>query len=132
MDEPKTVTTTSGHVFFTHPDVTKLLEGPKDAIPPPAGKEREERHMSRSEAITILMRLSTERTRTEEEVTALQMGALRLMMRSFQRQRNWARRRRLAAENAPSAAEVPSAPHEPEQPGEFRLESETVKRQEAN
>lgn len=73
--------------------------------------------MSRSEAITILMRLSTERTRTEEEVTALQMGALRLMTRSFQRQRNWARRRRLAAENAPGAEEVPevpSAPHEPE------------------
>lgn len=117
MDEPKIETTTDGHVFFTHPDVTKLLEGPKDAMPPPAGKEREERHMSRSEAITILMRLSTERTRTEEEVTALQMGALRLMTRSFQRQRNWARRRRLATENAPGAEEVPevpSAPHEPE------------------
>lgn len=101
--------------FFTHPEVLKIL---KETIPPPSGKEQ---HMSRIEAISILMRMSAGRDRTVEEVTALQMGALRLLTRSFQRQRNWARRREVAANaadapNEPSA-ETPSAenaPHEPE------------------
>lgn len=88
-----------------------------EQIDPAVGSGKEQ-HMSRSEAITILMRLAAGRTRTVEEVTALQMGALRLLTRSFQRQRNWARRREVA-ENAASepTAETPSAetvPHEPE------------------
>ena len=98
--------------FFTHPEVLKIL---KETISPPSWKEQ---HMSRSEAITILMRLAAGRTRTVEEVTALQMGALRLLTRSFQRQRNWARRREVAANAASEpTAETPSAetvPHEPE------------------
>lgn len=117
MSEPTTEVADGGQVFFTSPEVVKLLEHKKEAVPPPAEKKREE-HMSRSEAITILMRLAAGRTRTVEEVTALQMGALRLLTRSFQRQRNWARRREVTA-NTPSepTAEAPSAetaPHEPE------------------
>ena len=114
MSEPTTEVADGGQVFFTSPEVVKLLEHKKEAVPPPAEKKREE-HMSRSEAITILMRLAAGRTRTVEEVTALQMGALRLLTRSFQRQRNWARRREVAA-NEPTA-ETPSvenAPHEQE------------------
>lgn len=117
MSEPTTEIADGGQVFFTSPEVVKLLEHKKEAVPPPAEKKREG-HMSRSEAITILMRLAAGRTRTVDEVTALQMGALRLLTRSFQRQRNWARRREVAA-NTPSepTAEAPSAenaPHEPE------------------
>lgn len=120
MSEPTTEIADGGQVFFTSPEVVKLLEHKKEAVPPPAEKKREE-HMSRSEAITVLMRLAAGRTRTVEEVTALQMGALRLLTRSFQRQRNWARRREVAANaaDAPNEppAETPSAetaPHEPE------------------
>ena len=119
MSEPTTEIADGGQVFFTSPEVVKLLEHKKEATPP-AEKKREE-HMSRSEAITILMRLAAGRTRTVEEVTALQMGALRLLTRSFQRQRNWARRREVEANaaDAPNepTAETPSAenaPHEQE------------------
>ena len=106
--------------FFTHPEVLKIL---KETIPPPSGKEQ---HMSRIEAISILMRLSTGRDRTVEEVTALQMGAVRLMNRNFQRQRNWARRREAAKASVSDAAPAPGAeapsadtpsPYEPEGEG---------------
>ena len=52
-----------------------------------------ERHLTNGEAIAILARLAGERTRTVDEVTALEMGARRMLCRAFQKQRNWARRR---------------------------------------
>lgn len=53
----------------------------------------EDRHLSNGEAIAILARLAAERKRTVDEVTALEMGARRMLCRAFQKQRNWARRR---------------------------------------
>ena len=52
-----------------------------------------ERHLSNGEAIAILARLAAERTRTVDEVTALEMGANRMLKKYMQKQRNWARRR---------------------------------------
>ena len=52
--------------------------------------------MSRLEAVAILMRLARSRSRTEDEVVALEMGARRMFCRHFQSQRNWARRRAAA------------------------------------
>ena len=54
---------------------------------------RGERHMSKVEAAAILGRMAAASWVTVDEVTALEMGARRLMNRHFQRQRNWARRR---------------------------------------
>ena len=51
------------------------------------------RHMSNPEAAFILMGMVFARRNSVEDVTALQMGANRLMTRHFQKQRNWARRR---------------------------------------
>lgn len=53
----------------------------------------DERHMSRVEAVAILMDLATRRSMDVEQVTALQMGAGLMMAKHFQRHRNWARRR---------------------------------------
>ena len=53
----------------------------------------EDRHLSNGEAIAILARLAAERKRTVDEVTALEMGARRMLCRAFQKQRNLARRR---------------------------------------
>ena len=55
-------------------------------------KPRGERHMSNVEAAAILGRMAAASWVTVDEVTALEMGARRLMNRHFQRQRNWARR----------------------------------------
>lgn len=52
-----------------------------------------EHHLSNGEAIAILARIAAERTRTVEEVTALEMGANRMLKKYMQKQRNWARRR---------------------------------------
>jgi len=52
-----------------------------------------ERHLSNGEAIAILARLAAERMRTVDEVTALEMGANRMLKKYMQKQRNWARRR---------------------------------------
>jgi hypothetical protein len=49
--------------------------------------------LSNGEAIAILARIAAERTRTVEEVTALEMGANRMLKKYMQKQRNWARRR---------------------------------------
>ena len=57
-----------------------------------------ERHMSRVEAVAILMALAKERSMGVEQVTALQMGAGLMMAKHFQRHRNWARRRARASE----------------------------------
>ena len=56
-------------------------------------KPRCESHMSKVEAAAILGRMAAASWVTVDEVTALEMGARRLMNRHFQRQRNWARRR---------------------------------------
>ena len=61
-------------------------------------KPRGERHLSNGEAIAILARLAAERKRTVDEVTALEMGARRMLCRAFQKQRNWARRRERSPE----------------------------------
>ena len=68
----------------TH-DLPPGFDGVEPGIP--------ERHISKGEAIAILARLAAERTRTVDEVTALEMGARLLLCRAFQKQRNWARRR---------------------------------------
>ena len=52
-----------------------------------------EHHLSNGEAIPIRARLAAERTRTVEDVTALEMGANRILKKYMQKQRNWARRR---------------------------------------
>ena len=70
-----------------------------------------ERHINKGEAIAILARIAGERKRTVDEVTALEMGARRLLCRAFQKQKNWARRRgRQQAYN--SKAAEPLSPEE--------------------
>ena len=56
-------------------------------------KLRGERHMSNIEAAAILGRMAAASWVTVDEVTALEMGARRMLCRAFQKQRNWARRR---------------------------------------
>ena len=61
-------------------------------------KSRGERHMSNIEAAAILGRMAACSWVTVDEVTALWMGARRMMNRHFQRQRNWARRQERSME----------------------------------
>ena len=61
-------------------------------------KLRGERHMSNIEAAAILGRMAAASWVTVDEVTALEMGARRLMTRHFQRQRNCACRRERSPE----------------------------------
>ena len=61
-------------------------------------KPRCESHMSKVEAAASLGRMAAASWVTGDEVTALEMGARRLMNRHFQRQRNWARRRERSME----------------------------------
>lgn len=61
--------------------------------PPPSKPNHMERHMSRIEAVGLLMALAKKRSMSEDQVTALQMGAGLMMTKHFQLQRNWARRR---------------------------------------
>ena len=53
----------------------------------------EERHMSRQEAVKILIDLARKRSMSVDQVTAIEMAVRRIMVRYFQVQRNWARRR---------------------------------------
>jgi peptidoglycan hydrolase CwlO-like protein len=69
-----------------------------------------EPHMGKPEAIAILARLAARRDLTAEEVTALEMGARRLLAKHCQRQRNWARRREQQAHD--SKAAEPLSPEE--------------------
>ena len=70
-----------------------------------------ERRLTYGEMIAILARLAAERTRTVDEVTALEMGANRMLKKYMQKQRNWARRRgRQQAYN--SKAAEPLSPEE--------------------
>ena len=61
-------------------------------------KPRGESYMSKVEAAAILGRMAAASWVTVDEVTALEMGARRLMTRHFQRQRNWAHRRERSLE----------------------------------
>ena len=76
---------------------TAMVNRPLGDLPPGAdGTEptvKGDSHMSKVEAAAILARLAATSWATADEVTALEMGARRLMTRHFQRQRNWARRR---------------------------------------
>ena len=69
-----------------------------------------EPHMGKPEAIAILARLAARRDLTAEEVTALEMGARRILAKHCQKQRNWARRREQQAYN--SKAAEPLSPEE--------------------
>lgn len=80
-------------VVLAQPEMGDLPDGGDGTVP---GKP--ERHLSNGEAIAILARLAAERTRTVDEVTALEMGARRMLCRAFQKQRNWARRRERSPE----------------------------------
>ena len=61
-------------------------------------------YMSKAEAVGILLRLAASRKRTEDEITALQMGARRMLNKLCQQARNHARR-------AAGTAATPPAPH---------------------
>ena len=75
-------------VVLANPPMGEI--GPAAAAPSAAS---EEHHMSRIDAARILGIMAANRKRTPDEVTALQMGALRLIQKHFQRHRNYAKRR---------------------------------------
>ena len=56
--------------------------------PPPSKPNHMERHMSRIEAVGVLMALAKKRSMNEDQVTALQMGAELMMAKHFQRHRS--------------------------------------------
>lgn len=108
--------------FFTKPEILDAVLGNPPLDIPPAAEpidpnapkmERGERHMSNPEAAFILADMAFARRNSVDDVTALQMGVNRLMVRHFQKQRNWARRRaaRLRAEGATESV-PPIAPEE--------------------
>lgn len=108
------------------PGVPPLLPGGADGAEP--GDVGETRHMSNAEAIAILARLAAQRNRTVDEVTALEMGARRMLARVFQKQRNWARRRERS--RVPVVPEVPAVPVKAAEPLTPEEElADTIKRQ---
>lgn len=84
----------------------------------------EGRHMSYPEASTILMELARNRTMSVDQVNALEMGVRRLLVRHFQRQRNWAKRRAARSVCGDSVAAPHPAPLTPDE----EL-ADTIKRQ---
>lgn len=68
--------------------------------------------MSTALAAWILAEIASEKTRTELDVTALQMGAKRLLARWFQRQRSHAVRRGGRQQAYNSKAAEPLSPEE--------------------
>ena len=76
---------------------------PHDEPAPEAPANEEEHHMSRLEAIGILMRLAASRKMSADDVTALQMGVRHLANKHFQRHRNWAKRRAAAVKEEAQA-----------------------------
>ena len=87
-----------------------------EPIDPNAPKlEQGERHMSYPEASAILMELARNRTMSVDQVTALEMGTRRLLLRHFQRQRNWARRRAARSACGDSIAAPHPVPLTPEE-----------------
>ncbi len=88
-----------------------------EPIDPNAPKmERGERHMSNPEAAFILAGMAFARRNSVDDVTALQMGVNRLMVRHFQKQRMWARRRAAKAAQEGATGRVP--PISPEEAAE--------------
>ena len=93
-----------------------MMNPPLSNLPPGADgtepKQENERHMSSGEAIAVLAGLAADRRRTADEVTALQMGAQRLLARHFQRNRSHARRRERTGTPATPARVQPLSPEE--------------------
>ena len=69
------------------------------------GKEAAD-HMSKIEAVGILLRLAYKRTTTRDEVIAIQVACRSTLKRFFDRERNWKRRHEaeIAAETSPQDA----------------------------
>jgi len=65
------------------------------------GQDRDE-HMSKMEAVGILLQLAYKRTTTRDEVLAIQVACKSTLKRFFDRERNWKRRHEveIAAETA--------------------------------
>lgn len=69
-------------------------------------QDREE-HMSKMEAVGILLKLANKRTTTCDEVVAIQVACRSTLKRFFDRERNWKRRHEAetAAETAAQTVE---------------------------
>ena len=69
-------------------------------------QDREE-HMSKMEAVGILLKLANKRTTTRDEVVAIQVACRSTPKRFFDRERNWKRRHEAetAAETAAQTVE---------------------------
>ena len=69
-------------------------------------QDREE-HMSKMEAVGILLKLANKRTTTRDEVVAIQVACRSTLKRFFDRERNWKRRHEAetAAETAAQTVE---------------------------
>lgn len=65
-------------------------------------QDREE-HMSKMEAVGILLKLAYKRTTTRDEVVAIQVACKSTLKRFFDRERNWKRKHEaeIAVETAP-------------------------------
>lgn len=70
-------------------------------------QDREE-HMSKMEAVGILLQLAYKRTTTRDEVLAIQVACKSTLKRFFDRERNWKRRHEaeIAAEPAAQTVET--------------------------
>lgn len=76
-------------------------------------QDREE-HMSKIEAVGILLKLAYKRTTTRDEVIAIQVACRSILKRFFDRERNWKRRHEaeIAAETAAQEAPPKVCPDE--------------------
>ena len=76
-------------------------------------QDREE-HMSKMEAVGILLQLAYKRTTTRDEVLAISVACRSTLKRFFDRERNWKRRHdaEIAAETAPQEAPPKVSPDE--------------------
>jgi hypothetical protein len=70
-------------------------------------QDREE-HMSKMEAVGIMLKLANKRTTTRDEVIAIQVVCRSTLKRFFDRERNWKRRHdaETAAETVETVEEV--------------------------
>lgn len=70
-------------------------------------QDREE-HMSKMEAVGILLKLAYKRTTTRDEVLAIQTACKSTLKRFFDRERNWKRRHEaeIAVETVETVEEV--------------------------
>ena len=76
-------------------------------------KDREE-HMSKMEAVGILLKLANKRTTTRDEVIAIQVACRSTLKRFFDLERNWKRKHEaeIAAETAAQEAPPKVGPDE--------------------